>query len=212
MFKSFKIGAILGIPITIHWSLLILAGWLVTSSYRLHGGGDALETLILVIGVFACVVAHEFGHILAARMYGIETRSINLSPLGGIAFLDRYPEKPGGRVLVALAGPAVSVVLAIVFLAWAVFAFEDFGLDTVVGKLFAVTTGIVLFNLLPIYPMDGGHVLSAILTKLGGDQLAAKVSLYTAQVASLVMIAVGAWFSMYSLLLIGGFIFLAVSF
>src|SRR5690606_20143123 len=119
---------------------------------------------MLVVTVFACIVAHEFGHILVARRYGIETKSINLSPLGGIAFLAKYPETPGARALVALGGPAVSVVLAVAFMGWAAFSYGEYGLFTFAGKLFAVNTLIVLFNMLPIYPMDGGQVLNAAVS------------------------------------------------
>lgn len=212
MFKSIRLGTVLGIPVTVHWTLLVLSAWLAASDYRTDGAAAAAASTMLIVSVFACILAHEFGHILVARSYGIVTRSINLSPLGGIAFLDSYPERPGARALIALGGPAVSVVLALVFFVWSILGYGEEGLHTLVGKLFIVNTIIVLFNMLPIYPMDGGQVLNAAVTKIGGKQAASWVSLYIGQTASLAMIGVGAWLVSLSLILIGAFIFLAVSF
>ena len=126
--------------------------------------------MAFIIALFACVVAHEFGHALAARRYGIRTPDITLLPIGGLARLERMPEKPGQEIVVALAGPAVNVVIAaaLILIMNTRFDFEALQrLDnpslSFMVRLASVNIFLVLFNLIPAFPMDGGRVLRAVL-------------------------------------------------
>src|SRR5215204_5683941 len=110
---SLYLGKISGIKIFIHWTFLILIGWIFLIHVR--AGDDFSEGLwgvIFILFLFVCVVLHELGHALTAKRFKIVTRDITLYPIGGIASMESLPEKPGQELLVALAGPAVNVVIA----------------------------------------------------------------------------------------------------
>jgi Zn-dependent protease/CBS domain-containing protein len=167
---SLPIGRIAGSEIRIHLTFLLLLLWIGIVHYQDGGPGAAAEGVIYVIAVFACVVLHEFGHALAARRYGIETPRITLLPIGGVAELERMPEKPSEEIVVALAGPLVNVVIAAILILFlganvdpqALSSMEDPRIGFV-ARLAAVNVWLVLFNLIPAFPMDGGRVLRALL-------------------------------------------------
>jgi Zn-dependent protease/CBS domain-containing protein len=167
---SFPIGRFAGSELRIHLTFFLLLLWIGIAAYRTGGGAAALEGVAFIIAVFACVVLHEFGHALAARRYGIGTPRITLLPIGGVAELERMPEKPSEEIIVALAGPAVNVVIAAVLIL--ILGAQVSG-DTVaalenpsagfLARLASVNVVLVLFNLIPAFPMDGGRVLRALL-------------------------------------------------
>jgi len=111
---SFEIGAPFGIPIRIHWTFLLLVGYVLLSQGA-SGGKFDIMNLILLLSVFTCVILHELGHSLAARRYGIKVLDITLWPLGGMARMERFPSEPVRQVVIASAGPAVSFALAGIF-------------------------------------------------------------------------------------------------
>ena len=168
---SWKLGEVGGIGIYVHATFLLIIGWVVLN-YRSQGESyDAtLVGVLFVLTLFACVVLHELGHALTAKRYGIKTRDITLLPIGGVARLDRIPRRPSQEVAVALAGPAVNVVIAAALFA----LLSATGSLTSVGtlsmnkgpfleRIMLVNIFLVLFNMLPAFPMDGGRVLRALL-------------------------------------------------
>lgn len=175
MSYSFRIGRIAGIPIFIHWTFLVLLAWIGYSQYARSGDlSAALAGIGFVLAVFGCVVLHELGHALAARRYGVPTADITLLPIGGVARLQRIPEHPAEELVVAVAGPLVNVAIAGVLLAIGVRLPAETIVMTPSGPQVAITASflsrllqvnvfLVLFNLVPAFPMDGGRVLRALL-------------------------------------------------
>jgi len=168
---SWRVATMAGIGIYVHVTFLLLiffAGW---KGYSVQQkASDALWYIAFTLTLFFIVVLHELGHALAARRYGIGTRDITLLPIGGVARLERMPEKPRQELVVALAGPAVNVVLAILIGAGMMLAARfssgeqvlSAGRGFITGLLY-VNIVLVVFNLLPAFPMDGGRVLRALL-------------------------------------------------
>lgn len=168
---SWRVGSIFGIDLYVHATFLILLGWVAFSHLAQgHGLRVAIEGLALILAVFGVVVLHELGHALTAKRFGIRTRDIMLLPIGGIASLERMPEKPTQELLVAFAGPAVNVVLALGLAGLIVLTggtLEPASMHVVGGpfltKLMWINVSLAVFNLMPAFPMDGGRVLRAAL-------------------------------------------------
>jgi Zn-dependent protease/CBS domain-containing protein len=168
---SWKIGRIAGIDVYIHFTFLLLLAWVALEYYFAYGNAaQAIGGLVFVLALFGIIVLHELGHALTARRFGIRTRDITLLPIGGVARLERMPEDPRQEFLVALAGPAVNVVLAAIFY---VILYFGQGLmpasaaarvgGAFLSQMFWVNVTLAVFNLLPAFPMDGGRVLRALL-------------------------------------------------
>lgn len=166
---SIAIGSIKGTVIRIHVTFLLLLVWIAFSYYAQGGTEAAVQGVVFILLVFACVVLHEFGHALAARRYGVQTPDITLLPIGGVARLQRIPEQPSQELVIALAGPAVNVVIAAaLYLALgALPSAQSVELQNpganLLARLLSVNIFLVLFNLIPAFPMDGGRVLRALL-------------------------------------------------
>ncbi|MBZ8132776.1 site-2 protease family protein [Afifella sp. IM 167] len=183
---SFPIGRLFGSEIRIHVTFFLLLAWIGVAHYQTGGAAAAADGVLFILAIFACVVAHEFGHALVARRYGIRTPDITLLPIGGLARLERMPEKPSEEILVALAGPAVNVVFALILILVlgatvspeALARLEDPQLSFL-ARLASVNLFIALFNLIPAFPMDGGRVLRAVLAmrmnRVKATELAARI-------------------------------------
>lgn len=182
---SFTIGRIAGTAVRIHITFVLFLAWIGFSAFRQGGAQAATQNLLFIVLLFLCVVLHEFGHIFMARRYGIRTPEVTLLPIGGVASLERIPEKPSQELAVALAGPAVNVVIALILVAILGAHMEGrveqidnpaLGLAT---RLAATNVFLALFNMIPAFPMDGGRVLRALLSMgMGrdrGTQLAARI-------------------------------------
>jgi len=175
MFRSWKLGSLFGIGIYVHATFLLLPAFVFLANVGTGQIGMALYAVMMIPAVFSCVVLHELGHSLTARRYGIETRDITLYPIGGVARLERLPQRPLEEFWIAVAGPAVNVVI-VTLLAGIVLtvAAMDFStltaslLGLVLFHLLIANVVLVVFNMLPAFPMDGGRVLRALLaTRLG---------------------------------------------
>lgn len=212
---SYRIVTILGTEVRIHVTFLLLVGWYAITAWSAGGQAAAAASAVFIVLVFLCVLLHEFGHILAARRYGIRTPEVLLSPIGGVARLERMPEEPRQELVVALAGPAVTLAIALLLGAWLQLSgqHEDLllfnpGSGHLVADLFRVNVVLLFFNLLPAFPMDGGRVLRALLVKrkgmVRGTRIAARIGQFFAFILGAVGLA-GA----PMLLIIAGFIYLA---
>lgn len=184
---SWKVARLWGIEVYVHATFLLIVGWVAYSYWlQFHTVRAVMEGIVFILALFACVVFHEYGHALMARRFGVKTRDITLYPIGGVARLERIPERPIEELWVAIAGPLVNVGIA---LALAVIVVPSSGLASLVSlsvtsggfltQLLAVNVLLVGFNLLPAFPMDGGRVLRALLAMhmdhLRATQVAASV-------------------------------------
>ena len=172
--NSLALFSFKGIKVLMHWSFPLLIVWVIISS--LGAGMDArhiFQQILYVLVVFCCVVMHEFGHALTALHFGIRTRNILLLPIGGVASLERIPEKPAQELLVTLAGPAVNLAITLlVGIPFFLFGNNAFITDPIkgptgslalIGFIVTVNLGLFLFNLIPAFPMDGGRILRSSL-------------------------------------------------
>jgi Zn-dependent protease/predicted transcriptional regulator len=203
----FQIARLFGIPVQVHWSFLLVFVWAFFAGPS-EGRWDWQVTVwsfAAVLVVFACVVMHEFGHALTARRYGVQTHDIILSPIGGIARLERLPDKPWQEFVVAIAGPLVNIAISL-FLAlvlWLapgpvheqiyeyyyamlfpesnVFPGEISLLYQSMLLLLVINLVLAAFNLLPAFPMDGGRMLRALLSIRLGRLKATRIAVYAGQ-------------------------------
>jgi len=212
---SWRIGRLAGIDVYVHFTFLLLLAWLGFAYYAQDQEiSDALVGVGSILVLFGIVVLHELGHALAARHYGVKTRDITLLPIGGVARLERIPEEPLQELVVALAGPAVNVVIAAaIYLGFSLDRrFFDITEAARVGgpflaQLFYLNVFLAAFNMLPAFPMDGGRVLRALLALrldyVRATQLAASIGQGMAILFALVGLF---WFQNPFLLLIALFV------
>ncbi|MEX1365548.1 MAG: site-2 protease family protein, partial [Nannocystaceae bacterium] len=174
---SWKLGRFAGIDTYVHASFLLLVGWAAWSAWS--GAGTGLAVVLgvgFLLAVFGSVLLHELGHALMARRFGIRTRRIILSPIGGIAQLEGMPSRPRQELAVALAGPAVNFALAaVLWLVAPVFAGVPL-LAALIGGVTVANLMLGAFNLLPAFPMDGGRALRAFLAERKGSLRATEIA------------------------------------
>lgn len=179
---SITIGRVAGTAIRIHITFLLFLAWIAFSAQRSGGASAAVQNVVFICALFLCVLLHEFGHILVARRFGVPTPEVTLLPIGGVASLARIPEKPSQELAVAVAGPAVNVVIAVILMAFLgvvlppdIAQIDDPKLG-LVARLAGANIFLVLFNMIPAFPMDGGRVLRALLAMKMGPQRATRIA------------------------------------
>jgi len=234
MTGALRIATLFQIPVRIHWSFLLIFVYVFyTGNQQDWDLTNILWSMGFVLVLFTCVVLHEFGHALTARRYGVHTRDIILSPIGGVARLDHLPERPIQEFLVAIAGPLVNVAIALVISPYLLtlgasdrtqlfqillnpdgnyFPSGLTQLDYFLAGLIMLNLMLALFNLIPAFPMDGGRVLRALLSVKLRRDLATRIAAYTGQVLAVLFMIYGVWYAgNFFYLLIGGFVFFAAA-
>ncbi len=214
---SLRIGSVGGTAILIHVTFLLFLAWLGAVYYSRGGIEAAWQGTIFIVIIFLCVLLHELGHVFAARRYGIQTSDVTLWPFGGIASMERMPDKPSEELIVALAGPAVNVVIAAVLLLWlgpqldaeSLASIEDPAVS-LAAKVAGANIILVIFNMIPAFPMDGGRVLRALLSMRMGNARATELAATIGQGFAVVFGVVGVFYNPM-LIVIAVFIFLAAS-
>jgi Zn-dependent protease/CBS domain-containing protein len=180
---SYRIGRIAGTDIKVHVTFLLIVGLWAVRGYEEGGPAGALIGALALLALFACILLHEFGHILMARRFGVRTPDVILLPIGGVARLERIPDEPKQELLIALAGPAVTLGIVVVLYLVLQLTGNPVRLGELspegpfLAQLMAINIYLLLFNLIPAFPMDGGRVLRALLSsRLGlvrGTRIAA---------------------------------------
>lgn len=162
----FRIG---GIQLSVHFSFLLLLGWVAWEGWSAAAWPGALWSVVSMLTLFTCVTLHELGHAAAARRFGVRVPRIVLLPIGGMAEMDSIPRRPRHEIIIALAGPAVNYVLIAVLMIFVRFPsnwgalYLPFSVPELLRYLVIVNVIMGVFNLLPAFPMDGGRVLRAWL-------------------------------------------------
>lgn len=228
MGNSFKIGRFAGIDVKVHWTFFFLLAFFAFVGYQTasRSGGNVglgvVVTIAVILALFLCVVLHEFGHSLVAQRLGIDVADITLLPIGGVARLKTLPDKPVDEIKIAVAGPLVNVVLAPIFLGLALafgvnlsplpgLAAAQHSLGGAFFYLGLVNIGLVVFNLIPAFPLDGGRVLRGLLAIRLGPVRATDISAGIGQVLAVVFGIVGFATGSLGLILIAIFVFFGAS-
>jgi Zn-dependent protease len=211
---SIRFARVAGIDLKIHLTFLLFLIWIGATYFAVGGATVAWQGILFILLLFACVLLHELGHALTARAYGIHTEDIILLPIGGVARLERIPTDPKQELLIAVAGPLVNVVIAALLIYYlghraAMSDFDDLNMPRVamLSKLASVNIGLVLFNLIPAFPMDGGRILRSILAMRMNYVRATQIAAYIGQGLAIVLGVIG-FFTNTFLLFIAFFVFM----
>ncbi|HUS98049.1 MAG TPA: site-2 protease family protein [Hyphomicrobiaceae bacterium] len=215
---SIPLGRILGVAIRVHMTFFLLLAWLAATYWAAGGPAVAAYGVMFVVLLFGCVVLHELGHAMAARSYGIRTEGITLLPIGGVAALERMPEKPAQEISVAIAGPLVNVVIAAILLivlgGTLDFArlekIPETNITNLATRLAAANIVLAVFNMIPAFPMDGGRVFRALLGYLYTYSQATRIAARVGQMVAFLFALLGLLGNPL-LILIAMFIFFAAS-
>ena len=213
---AFTMISFRGLNLSIHWTFLLIIGWLIMVNVRSGNNVEQLVwSLLFVLGILVCVLLHELGHALMAARFGINAKNIVLLPIGGIASIERFPGNPRQEISISIAGPLVNIALASLILLF-LQPIESFwtipeGLSIVHGhdllyNLAIVNIGLATFNLIPAFPMDGGRILRALLGFKLNYVRATAIATTIGKAIAVLFIALGILLSSFVLPLIGIFI------
>ncbi|WP_044397513.1 site-2 protease family protein [Lacinutrix sp. Hel_I_90] len=202
---NLNIGRVLGIKIKIHWTFLFLLLWIALEQIRSQASDEGVLFNLAFVGiVFFCVVLHELGHASVAKRFGVQTKKITLYPIGGVASLERIPEDPKQEFLIAIAGPLVNLILAILLyfaipissytsqsfgellISLNTFTFQNLLLYTFVANI-----SLFVFNLIPAFPMDGGRIFRALLAMFMDRVKATRVAVVVGQFIAVLLLLIG---------------------
>ena len=211
---SVRVGSVGETRIRIHLTMVLLVAWYAWDGWQAEGAAGAVDQVAFIVLLFVSVLLHEFGHIFAARHYGIGTPDVLLTPIGGIARIARMPDRPMHELVIALAGPLVTLVIV----AALVVTFVVGGRGSLVpaggfldlplwSALLYTNVVLLLFNLIPAFPMDGGRVLRALLASRMGMVRGTTIAARVGQAFAVALAGLGVFYSPM-LLLIAGFVFL----
>lgn len=200
---SSKILRIAEIDVYIHFTFLLFLFWIGIVYWNLGHTWQAVASGIsFVLVLFLCVILHEFGHALTARHFGYKTRNITIFPIGGVATFDTLPENPKEEILVALAGPAVNIIIALILgiILWASnlpVNIEQLKIENgfSLAALMVINITLAIFNLLPAFPMDGGRVFRAMLSFRRTRYEATKIATKTGQTIAIFLGLIGLMFN-----------------
>lgn len=214
---SIRIARVAGIDVKIHLTFLLLLAWIGWSYYRKGGTEAAVEGILFILLLFGCVLLHEFGHALAGRAFGIRTPDITLLPIGGVARMQRMPDQPWQEMIVAIAGPLVNVIIAGILFAVLGADFDWSGLEKIedpqvsmMAKLAIINVMLVVFNMIPAFPMDGGRVLRSGLAMITSHAQATRIAAGIGQGLAFVFGFIGLLFNPL-LIFIALFVYLGAS-
>jgi len=201
---SFKIARVFGIEIRLHLIFILLLLWIGLDQWSAHGPAAASWTVGRLSLLFVFVLLHEIGHSLVAKRYGVRVQDIVLTPIGGMSRMSNIPENPNTELKIAVCGPAVNVLIAAVLMpvffiltAWygpATLSLQDMNIPTppgIVLEMIAMNMILALFNVLPVFPMDGGRILRATLAKFFPYVTATRIAAGTGRTVAIGALAVG---------------------
>lgn len=213
MFRNaWNLGSISGIKIQLHWTFLLLPIFIYSSAILDGRGVAAAASMVaLVLAVFGCVLLHELGHAFAARQFGIGTRDIILLPIGGVASLERMPENPFHELWIAVAGPLVNVVIAIALffgIMYSPIPISNFASEFLT-QLAIINIALVVFNMIPAFPMDGGRVLRSIMAMFLPYVQATTIAATVGKYCAIALALFGLFSGQFMLILLAGFVFFA---
>ena len=212
-----KLGRVLGIAIFLHWTFFLAPAYLIYA-WRADGlpWGLVAVMLGLLFAVFTCVLIHEYGHALMARRFGVETKDIIITPIGGLARLTRMPRRPLEELMITIAGPLVNLVIAMLLCLFLLLTGGNFipspgyaGLTEFPTMMMWMNLFLFLFNLIPAFPMDGGRILRSSLAFFIPHREATLVAGILGQFCAVSFAIFGLWAQQYSLVLIGVFVYFA---
>ncbi|MDH3649891.1 MAG: site-2 protease family protein [Saprospiraceae bacterium] len=223
--NAFRLFSVAGIPLKVHWTFGFFFLWIAYAGYRAGMDQTGIVHLCLfAVVLFCCVVLHEFGHALTARRYGVSTKDIIISPIGGVARLISMPEKPVHELIIAIAGPMVNLVIATILGTFLVLV-TDQGvglignqvtlfnhLSNFLPALFWLNLFLIGFNLLPAFPMDGGRIFRSILSMRIGKEKATRIAAMMGQSIAIGFLVYGIYRADFILGFIGLFVFFSAAF
>lgn len=224
MHRSFQIFRAAGIPVKVHWTFVLtpLFIWYISVFYQLTLK-QTLWVTIAFIAMFTFILFHEFGHAIVARMFDVQTSDILILPIGGLARLERLPSKAIQELWIALAGPAVNLLISLLCIPYLIFVtapriseFEFLTPEMILANfdflppfVFAMNLGLAAFNLIPAFPMDGGRMVRSLLAIKMGRYKATQIASFTGQIIAVFLFVVGITSWRLSYVFIASFIFIA---